>query len=137
MLFVSPESLIPFSRYSNFCLDFLVKQKNGLIRKIWLILEFMMSQPGKQTIIMHILTSTLRSWSVNRISYEKHFSWKIIDKMWGRNYYKTLSWKFKIEYICGYTNSLKSYTVCYNWVSKWGLTIYIDTKLKTTCFYII
>ena len=37
-----------FAKYLNFCLDFLVMYKNGLIRK-------MMSQPGKQTIAIHIL----------------------------------------------------------------------------------
>ena len=44
-----------FSRYLNFCLDFLVLQKDDLIRKIMLISKFVMSQPGKQTIAIHIL----------------------------------------------------------------------------------
>ena len=35
--------------------------KNGLIRKVRLILEFMTSQPGEQTIAMHILPDILRS----------------------------------------------------------------------------
>ena len=35
-----------FSRYLSFCLDFLVMYENGLIRKIRLISEFMMSRPG-------------------------------------------------------------------------------------------
>ena len=32
MLFISPQKLIPFSRYSSFCLDFLVMYQNGLIK---------------------------------------------------------------------------------------------------------
>ena len=51
MLFILPL----FSRYLNFCLDFLVMLENGLIRKIMLISEFMTSQPGKLIIAMCIL----------------------------------------------------------------------------------
>ena len=35
--------------------------ENGLIRKIRLVLKFMMSQPGKQTITMRILPNISRS----------------------------------------------------------------------------
>ena len=35
--------------------------ENGLIRKIRLVLKFMMSQPGKQTITMRILLNISRS----------------------------------------------------------------------------
>ena len=38
-------TLKAFSLYFNFCLDFLVMQKNGLIRKIRLAVKFMTSQP--------------------------------------------------------------------------------------------
>ena len=47
--------VISFSRYLNFCLDFLVMYKNGLIRKIRLISKFMTSQPRKETTAIHIL----------------------------------------------------------------------------------
>ena len=50
-----------FSRYLNFCLDFLVMQENDLIREIRLISKFMTSQPGKQTIGIHILPSMSRT----------------------------------------------------------------------------
>ena len=46
MLFISPRKLFPFSRYLNFCLDFLVMYRNALIKKIRLISNFMTSQPG-------------------------------------------------------------------------------------------
>ena len=36
-------------------------EKNGLIRKISLVSKFMTSQPGKQTIIIHILPNISRS----------------------------------------------------------------------------
>ena len=54
MPFISPEKLFSFSRYLNFCLDFLVTCKNGWIRKISLISKFMTSQPMKQAIAIHI-----------------------------------------------------------------------------------
>ena len=53
--FVSSQKLFSFSRYFSFCLDCLVIQQNDLIRKIRLISNFMMSQPGQQTIVTHIL----------------------------------------------------------------------------------
>ena len=52
---------LSFSRYSNFCLDFLVMQKNCLTRKIRLTSKFLTSQPGWQTIAIHILTNVSRS----------------------------------------------------------------------------
>ena len=36
-------------------------EKKGFVKKIRLISKFMTSQPGKQTITIHILTSILRS----------------------------------------------------------------------------
>ena len=60
MLFVSPQKLFLFSRYLNFCLDFLVMQQNNLIRKIKLTSNFMTPQLGQQTIGIHILPSISR-----------------------------------------------------------------------------
>ena len=48
-------SLFVLKRYLNFCFDFLFMEKNGLIRKIRLISNFMTSQPRKQTIAIHII----------------------------------------------------------------------------------
>ena len=52
-----------FSRYLRFCHDFLVKKciKNGLIRKIRLTSKFMTSQPGSQTIAIHIFSDISQS----------------------------------------------------------------------------
>ena len=61
VLLLIKKKLFLFSRYLNICLDFLVMQKNGLIRKIMIISTFMTSQPGKQTIPTHILPNISRS----------------------------------------------------------------------------
>ena len=53
--------LISFSRHLRFCLDFLVMYKNGLIRKTRLILKFMTSQTGEQTLVIHKLPNISRS----------------------------------------------------------------------------
>ena len=82
MLFISPQKLFPFSRYLSFCVDFLVMYQNDLIKKIRLISNFMVSQPGKQTIVKHILTNiskskgnqTMKFLSVNRMQHKKLFS---------------------------------------------------------------
>ena len=46
MLFVLPQKLFLFSIYSKVCLAALVMYKNGFIRKVRLISNFMTSQPG-------------------------------------------------------------------------------------------
>ena len=55
-------------RYSKFCLNFLVMQKNGLIKTIRLILKFMTSQPWKQSIAIHTFpisqkVKAIRQWN--------------------------------------------------------------------------
>ena len=68
----------------------------------------MTSQPGKQVIAMHILSNISRRkrqsdndiWSVNK--HEKYFSWKVICKMWWRNYSQTLFQKIKIFTVLWY-----------------------------------
>ena len=55
IIIISHLKLFSFSRCLNFCLEFLVVLKNGWIRKIRLISKFMTSQPGQQTIAIHIL----------------------------------------------------------------------------------
>ena len=61
MLIISHRKLFLFSRYLSFCLDFLVMQQNGLIRKIRLLSNFMMSQPSEQAIVIHIMPNISRS----------------------------------------------------------------------------
>ena len=55
MLFISLLKFFSLSKYLNFCLNFLVMLKNGLMRKTRLIPKrHKMSQPGKQTIAIQI-----------------------------------------------------------------------------------
>ena len=56
--FILSEKLFSFSRYLTFCPDISVMYRNGLIRKVRLILKFMRSQLGKQTITVYILPNT-------------------------------------------------------------------------------
>ena len=64
-------------------------------------LKFMPSQPVSQTIAMYILTNISRSKGNQKMKFGqliehtigKCFSWKIIHKMWWRNYSQTLSKK--------------------------------------------
>ena len=57
--------------------------QNSLIKKIRLVSNFMASQPGYQTVVIHIFPNISKSkgnqsgtelWSVNRMQDEKHFS---------------------------------------------------------------
>ena len=61
MLFISHEKPFLFSRYLSFCLVFLVMHENGLIKKKRLISNFMTSQPGYQSIVIHIWPNFSRS----------------------------------------------------------------------------
>ena len=54
-------NLFSFSRYLNFCLDFLVIYQNGLIKKMRLISKFLTSQLDKQTIVIHIFPNISKS----------------------------------------------------------------------------
>ena len=80
--------------------------QNSLIRKIMLISKFVTSQTGKQTIAIHILSNISRSKSDQTMKFGqlieynmKHFSWKIMHKIWWKNYSQTLFQKIKIEHI--------------------------------------
>ena len=61
MFFISCQDLFLLLSNLHFCPDFLVLIKNGLMRKLWLILKFMASQTGQQIITIHIFPNTLRS----------------------------------------------------------------------------
>ena len=80
--------------------------QNSLIRKIMLISKFVTSQTGKQTIAIHILSNISRSKSDQTMKFGqlieynmKHFSWKIMHKIWWKKYSQTLFQKIKIEHI--------------------------------------
>ena len=108
-------------------------QKNSLIRKIRLISKFMTSQPGKQTIAIHILPNISRSRSnqtmkfCQLIEYNmrniflKNNSQNVVEKLFPDPFLKSQNWayfwinNFKVLYsfffnVCqveGYQNILK------------------------------
>ena len=73
-LYFTLKKLFSFSKYLSVCLDFLVMQKNGLIRKTWLISNSITSQLGSQTIAMHILINISRTKGNQAIKLKKYFS---------------------------------------------------------------
>ena len=61
MFFISPQNLFSLSTYLSFYFDVFVMYQNSLIEKVRLISKFMTSQPGKQTIVILILSNISRS----------------------------------------------------------------------------
>ena len=109
--FWQPKAL--FLSYLNFCLDFLAIYQNGLIKKIWLISNFMTSQPGQQTNVIRILPNISKNKGNQTMKFGQLIQKCYIGpnikslvnrhKMWWRNYFQTLFWKIKIENISGLT----------------------------------
>ena len=112
----------------------------------------MTSQPGEQIIAIHILSNISRSRGNQRMKFVRlieyslrnilietltwgTFSWKIIHKIWWKNYSQVLYYKIIIEHIL--INSRKFYTVYFSYIPNWWLSNYIETQLKTICFYLI
>ena len=89
-------------------------QKNNFIRKIRLISRLITSQPGKQTIAIHILPDISRSRGNQTMKFGQLIEYNMrniflkkscIKWVWWRNYTQTLFWKTKIEGISGLTAS--------------------------------
>ena len=139
MLFISPKKYFIFSRYLDFCLDFLVQHKNCLIKKI-LILKFMTPQPGKQSTI-HILPNISRSKGNQTMKfgrlikyYMKNFFLKkhtqnILEKPFPDLFLKNWNWAYF------WIISLKFYTVCFYCMPSWVLLKYIETNVQTSWSY--
>ena len=93
--------------------------KNGLIRKIRLILKFMTSQPGQQTIAIHILPSisrrkgnqTMKSGQLIEYNMRNIFLEKSYTKCGGKIIPRPFSEKSKLSIL--WINSLKFYTACF------------------------
>ena len=136
MLFISPQKLFSFSRYLNFCNDV-------SIRKIRLISNFMTPQPGQQTIVIHILLNISRSKGNQTIKFGQLIEYDIRNiflekpstKCGGKNNPQHFSGKSKLS-ISLYQQSR---VLCSQFLlnPKLGLSKYIETKLQTTCFYLI
>ena len=120
-------------------LDFLVTQKNGLIRKIRLISRFITSQPRKQRIPIHILPNISRSKDNQTMKFGQLIEYNIRKTFLEKTYTKcggeTITRYFSKKSILSI--SLKFYAVCFYCLPSSGLSQYIETKLQITCFYLI
>ena len=118
-------------RYLTFSLNFLIMYRNHLIRKIRLILKFMTSEPGKQTIGIQTLPSISRSQCNQTMKFLlKNHTENVTEKLFPDTFLKKKNWAYL------WINSLKFYTVCFYCMPSWGLSKYTETKLQTTCFYL-
>ena len=126
MIFISPQKFFLFSRYSSFCLDFLVMYQNGLIKKTMSISNFTTSQLVEQTIVIHILPNILRSKGNQTIKFgqliecnmRNIFLEKSYTKCGGETSPRPFSEKLKLLY-----------TVCFYCMASWGY----GNILKLTC----
>ena len=62
--------------------------KNSLIRKIRLVLKFMTSQPGQQTIAMHILPNTSRSKGNQTVKFGQFIEYNLSNIFVEKSYTK-------------------------------------------------
>ena len=106
MLFISSEKLLYFSRYLSFCLDFSVIYQHGLIKKIWLTSNFMMSHPGQQTVVIQILPNilinkgnqTMKLGQLTECNMRNIFLEKLYPNM-VEKLVQILFWKIKVDQI--------------------------------------
>ena len=143
MLFILHKKPFSFSKYLNFCLDILVMQKNGLIRKVSSISKFITSQPGKQTIAILLLHNISRSKHKQTMKFGQFIECKK-ETFFLKNYVqseldKLFSDLFLKNTNCSYLwiNSLKFYTGSFCCMPSRGLSKDIENKLQMTCFYLI
>ena len=96
--FVSSLKLFLFSRYLNFCLDFSVMKKNGLIIKTRLISKFIVPQAGKKTVAIHIFPNIARSKDNQRTKFGQLIKYNMrnifLEKSYARCAEKTISRPF-------------------------------------------
>ena len=108
MLFISSEKLLYFSRYLSFCLDFSVIYQNGLIKKIRLTSNFMISHPGQQTVVIRIFPNILinkgnQTMKLGQLTecnmrniFLKNYTQNMVEKL-----VQILFWKIKVDQISG------------------------------------
>ena len=65
--------------------------KNDLIRKIRLILKFMTSQPGQQTIAIHILTNISKSKDNQAMKFGQLIEYNM------KNIIREMRWKYYLQ----------------------------------------
>ena len=114
-----------------------------LIRKIRLISKFMTSQPGKQTIAIHILSNISRSKSNRTMKFGQLIECNmrniflktrlrnVLKRLFPNPFLKNQNWAYP------WINSLYSLYSFFITFYSIGLLKYIKTKPQTTCFYLI
>ena len=113
----------------------LCEKRKDLIRKIRLISNFMMSQPGKQTTAVHILPNILQSkgnhtmkldqliqHNMRKLFVEKSYT-NVMEKSCSDSFLKNQNWAYF------WTNILKFYTIYFYCISSSGYWIIL--KLST------
>ena len=108
-----------------------------------LILKFVTSQPGKQTIAIHIShnisrSKAIRQWSlisqynITTFFLEKHTKIiHVVETLFTEPFIKNQNGAYL------YINGPKFYIVCFYCIPSWGLSKYIKTKLLSTCCHLI
>ena len=108
-----------FLRYLHFCLDTLVMQKNGFIRKPWSSSKFITSQTGQQIITVHILSNISRSKDNQRMKFGQLIEHNIrnlfLEKLYRKYVEDTSLRPFIANQNWGYRwiKNLKYYKVCF------------------------
>ena len=105
----------------------------------------MTSKHGEQTIVIKTLPniSKIKSSLTMKFGQLIEYNMKNIFpeksyKMWWRTSPRSFSVKLKLSIsLDQQSKAYYSFTVCFYCISNWRLSKYIETKLPTTCFYLI
>ena len=124
--------------------ELMATQKNGLMKKVLLVLTFMTSQSEKQTIALYTVPNisrsksnqTMRLGQLIECNMRNIFLEKSHTKWGGETSPKSYSKKTKLS-ISQDQMVLKLYRVCFCCTPSWGLSKHLETKLQTTCFFLI
>ena len=89
-----------------------------------------------ETIAINILSNISKSKDNQAIKFDqlielKNHTQKVVEKLLPDPFLKDQNWAYL------WINSLKFYTVCFYCMSSCELSKFIETKLQTTCFYLI
>ena len=124
-----------------FVLAFRSCRKKDLIRKIRSVSEFITSQPGRPTIAIHILPNISRSKDNQTMKFDQLVEYNMgnifLEKFYIKYGGETIPFLRTQNWAYLWINSLKFYTICFHCMPSWGLSKCIETKLQTTCFYLM
>ena len=99
----------------------------------------MTSQPGKQTVAIHVLPNVLKGKGNQTMKFGELLEYKMRNILLGKSYTKcggeTIPSSFSKNQNWLYLGSLTLHTVDFLVCSSQGLSKYIKTKLQITCLY--